>query len=245
MRLDLLAFGAHPDDADIGYGGTLHKMVRKGYRVGIVDLTNGERGTRGTPESRKTELQEAAKILGLAVREGLGIPDTEVRVCREFQVRVAEVIRRFKPRTVLLAPNDGRHPDHTAAERLTFEGCYFAGLKNFDRGLAGLEPHRPFKVLRLHHWRMNSRPSFVVDISDELETKIRAVMAFRSQFQPSEPQEAQTEPPGWLRTGSMDEWLRSRARAYGALIGKPYGEGFVQTEVFEVDDLVTLPVRSM
>lgn len=239
MPLDLLAFGAHPDDADIAYGGTLRKMVKKGYKVGICDLTGGERGTRGTAETRRQELASAAGILGLAVREGLGIPDTQVAVTRENQIKVAQIVRTLRPRTVLLAPNDLRHPDHTAAERLTFEGCYFAGLRNFDERLTPLEPFRPFKVLRAHRWREAPPVSFVVDITDEMDDKVRAILAFRTQFPPDEKQG-----PG-LRRGSMEDWVRSRARYYGMLIGKTYGEGFVQTETFEVDDVVTLPVPSM
>jgi bacillithiol biosynthesis deacetylase BshB1 len=239
MPLDLLAFGAHPDDADIAYGGTLRKMAKKGYKVGVCDLTGGERGTRGSRESRQQELAVAAEILGLTTRRNLEIPDTQVAVTRENQLKVIRLIRELKPRTVLLAPNDERHPDHTAAERLTFEGSYFAGLTNFDESLTDLEAHRPFKVLRVHGWRSLTKPSFIVDISDELEDKIAAVKAFTTQFPHDE------ERKDRLRDVEIEDWLRSRARYYGMIIGKKYGEAFIQREVFEVDDLITMPVRSM
>lgn len=236
MKLDVLAFAAHPDDADIAVGGTLARMAKMGYKVGVVDLTRGERGTRGTAETRARELQEAARLLGLAVRDNLDIGDTMVSITRPNQVKVVEAIRKYRPATVILAPNDMRHPDHTNAERLTFEGCYFAGLKNFEG--AG-EPYRPGKILQVHRFRDGGRPTFVVDISETFETKLAAVAAFASQFPPEEGR------PGLVSFNELRERLTIRARWYGMMIGKKYGEGFVQQEVMEVDDIVKLPVRSI
>lgn len=232
MKLDILGFAAHPDDADIAYGGTLLKMAQKGRSVGICDLTGGERGTKGTAETRKVELGNAAKILQLATRENLGIPDTRVVLSRENQVKVATAVRKFRPQVVLLAPNDQRHPDHTHAERLCWEGCYFAGLKNFE---AEGEPFRPHKVLRVHRLKDYSKPSIVVDITDQIDRKIEAVLAFETQF----PKTAAGD------RMHISDWIRKRSGYYGALIGKAYGEAFMHDEVMLVDDLMSLPVASM
>jgi bacillithiol biosynthesis deacetylase BshB1 len=235
MKLDILGFAAHPDDADIAYGGTLLKMALKGHKVGICDLTGGERGTRGTAETRKAELTRAAQILKLETRENLGIPDTKVVLSRENQIKVANAVRKFRPHVVILAPNDMRHPDHTHAERLCWEGCYFAGLKNFE---AEGEPFRPHKVLRVHRLKDYSKPSIILDITDQIEQKIEAVLAFETQFPPPKPGE---------KTDRLfiADWIKKRAGYYGALIGKPYGEAFMHDEVMMVDDLTTLPVASM
>jgi bacillithiol biosynthesis deacetylase BshB1 len=235
MKLDILAFAAHPDDADISYGATLLKMSQAGYKVGVCDLTAGERGSRGTAETRKTELARAASILQLAARENLGIGDTMVASTRENQVKVAAIVRRFRPHVVILAPNDQRHPDHTNAERLTFEGCFFAGLTNFE---AEGEAYRPFKVLRPHRFKDASKPNLIVDVSAQIEKKIEAVLAFKTQF-------PAPGPGVKYDRDRMAQWLRQRAGYYGALIGKPFGEGFVQDEPLEVDDLTKLPVASM
>jgi bacillithiol biosynthesis deacetylase BshB1 len=235
MKLDILGFAAHPDDADIAYGGTLLKMAQKGRSVGIVDLTRGERGTRGTAETRQAELNRAAGILKLAVRDNLGIPDTQVGLNRENQVKVASAVRKYRPHVVILAPNDLRHPDHTHGERLCWEGCYFAGLKNFE---ADGDPHRPFKVLRVHRLKDYSKPSLVIDISEQIDAKIEAVLAFETQF----PVPKEDQKPERL---FIADWIRKRAGYYGALIGKPYGEAFAHDEVMTVDDLMSLPVASM
>lgn len=236
MTVDILGFAAHPDDADIAYGGTLLKMALKGHKVGICDLTGGERGTKGTAHTRKVELDNAARILQLTCRENLQIPDTKVVLNRENQIKVANVVRRLRPKVVILAPNDMRHPDHTHAERLCWEGCYFAGLKNFE---ADGEPYRPFKIVRVHRLKDYTKPSIILDITETIEKKIEAVLAFETQFPRTAAPEQQ------IQRMNIADWIRKRAGYYGALIGKQYGEAFMHDEVMEVDDLTKLPVASI
>ncbi len=227
MALDLMAFAAHRDDIEITCGGTLIRMAEKGYSVGACDLTQGEAGTLGSAEERKAESEEAARIMGLAVRVNCELPDAGVFNVREYQARVVEVLRRYRPRAVILPGFEQRHPDHRVTPQLVFDACFFSGLRKFGAG----EPHRPRKILYCHGAMYEDRrPTFVVDVTAQMEKKVAAVLAYRSQF--PEPER-------------MAEWLRSRARTYGMLVGCTYGEGFIQREVMQVDDVVTLPVASM
>lgn len=237
MNVDIIAFGAHPDDVEIGCGGTLARTASKGYKVGIIDLTRGERGTKGTKETRETESANSSKILSLAVRENLDIPDTMVSTSIEFRSRVIKALRTYRPKTVILPANDHRHPDHTAAERLVFESCYLSGLVNYD---APLDAFRPSKILKIHHHRQQHKPTFVVDITDFLETKLKAIEAYSSQF----PREDKTQ-VGLQKLGDVREWITSRARYYGMLVGKKYGEGFIQDEMMLVDDITKLDVPTI
>jgi bacillithiol biosynthesis deacetylase BshB1 len=144
MKVDLLAIAAHPDDAELTSGGTLLKMAAAGYRTGVLDLTRGETGTRGTPETRLKEATRAAKIMRLAVRRNLGLPDAHLEIREEYKMAIAEVIRELQPRTVILPYWEGRHPDHYTAAQLGFEACFVAGLRNYP---LGGEAYRPFKIL--------------------------------------------------------------------------------------------------
>jgi bacillithiol biosynthesis deacetylase BshB1 len=227
MRLDLMAFAAHRDDIEITCGGTLIRMAEKGYSVGACDLTQGEMGTLGSAAERRAEAEEAARIMGLAVRVNCELPDAGVFNVREYQTRVMEVLRRYRPRTVLLPGFEQRHPDHRVTPQLVFDACFFSGLRKFGSG----EPHRPHKILYCHNATYEDRrPTFVVDVTAQMDKKVAAVLAYRSQF--PEPER-------------MAEWLRARARTYGMLVGCTYGEGFVQREVMQVDDVVALPVASI
>lgn len=226
MPLDLLAFGAHRDDVEITCGGTLLRMIEKGYRVGACDLSRGEMGTRGSAAERQAESEEAARIMGLAVRVNCGIPDSGVFNVREYQSRVIDVLREHRPRTVLLPGPEQRHPDHRETGRLVYDACYFAGLEKFGKGA----PHRPRKILYVHTGFEDRRPTFVVDVAAQMEKKIASVLAYRSQF----PEPDKTA-----------EWLRARARSYGLMIGAVYGEGFTQREAMQVDDVVELPAASL
>ncbi len=234
---DILAFGAHPDDVELTCGGTIIKMTSKGYRVGIVDLTRGERGTRGTPEIRKLEAEKAAKIMNLTLRKNLEIPDTGVSNTLEYRKKVIAVLREHHPKVVILPPNDMRHPDHTNAERLVFEACYFSGLKNFD---AQGEHFRPAKLLKLHHPKHQYKPTFVVDITHFFQKKLEAIAAHESQF----PSDDKTQ-AGLFKIGDVREWITSKARYYGTLVGQPYGEGFIQDEMMQVEDITKLDVSSI
>lgn len=239
MKLDLLAFGAHPDDVEIGVGGTLIKSVSQGYKVGVVDLTRGDKGTRGSAEVREEECKNASKIMGLAVRESLSIPDTMVSVTRTNILKVVEVIRKYRPEVVMLPPDDKRHPDHTNANRLVFEACYLSGLKNLE---ASGEKHRPFKILNPHkaYTFEPAKPTFVVDVTSAFRKKLAAIMAYKSQF----PKGDKTR-VGRARLGEIEEWVEGIARYYGMMIGTRYGEGFVTRETVCIDDVVALKVASM
>jgi len=238
MKLDVLAIAPHPDDAELTCGGTLLKMAEAGYRTGILDLTQGEMGTRGTPEIRAREAARAAKILGVKLRRNLGLPDARLSVCDEFKTTIAEVIREFEPRTVILPYWQGRHPDHYTAATLGYEACFIAGLKNYP---LGGEAFRPFKVLYAAAYAI-AAPTFAVDITKQYERRRRAILAYASQFRP-----AKKEKPSKVAIplDRLEERMNLTARYYGRLIGVAYAEGFVVKEVMQVDDVVKMPVRSM
>jgi bacillithiol biosynthesis deacetylase BshB1 len=231
MPLDLLAFAAHRDDNEITCGGLLTKMAEKGYKVGACDLTQGEMGTLGSAADREAECAEASRIMGLSARINCQFPDAAVFNTRDYQNRVVEILREHRPKVVVLPGHEQRHPDHRITPQLVFDACFFAGLEKFGKGAK----HRPFKILYCHNIQFDERrPSFIVDISAQLEKKIAAVLAYKTQFPDAE---------------KMKEWLRARARTYGSMVGPfgglMYGEGYVQREVMQVDDVVTLPVQSI
>lgn len=238
MKLDVLAIAPHPDDAELTCGGTLLKMAEAGYRTGILDLTQGEMGTRGTPEIRAREAARAAKILGVKLRRNLGLPDARLRVCDEFKTAIAEVIRELEPHTVILPYWQGRHPDHYTAATLGYEACFIAGLKNYP---LGGDAFRPFKVLYAAAYAI-ATPTFAVDITKQYERRRRAILAYASQFRP-----AKKEKPSKVAIplDRLEERMNLTARYYGRLIGVAYAEGFVVKEVMRVDDVVKMPVRSM
>src|ERR1700731_4590210 len=180
MRLDLLAIAAHPDDVELTCGGTLIKMAERGYKTGILDLTAGEMGTRGTPETRAQEAARAAKFLKVKWRGTLGVPYSAVRASRQHKLRLAAVIRELRPKTVILPYWEARHPDHYHASTLGYEGCFLAGLKQLP--IEG-ESYRPFKILYSTAFA-EMRPTFVVDITEQYEQRRRAILAYGSQFRP-------------------------------------------------------------
>lgn len=226
MGLDLLAFAAHRDDIEITCGGLLIRMAGKGYKVGACDLTQGEMGTLGSAAERKAESEEATRIMGLAVRVNCELPDAGVFNIREYQARVVDVLREHQPRVVVLPGLEQRHPDHRITPQLVFDACYFAGLARFGKGTK----HRPHKILYGHTHFEDRKPTFIVDISAQMEQKIAAVLAYKTQFPDRE---------------KTVEWLRARSRGYGLMIGTTYGEGYTQREAMQVDDVVTLPVASI
>src|SRR5271165_5278779 len=180
MKLDILAIAAHPDDVELTCGGTLLKMAQRGYRTGILDLTAGEMGTRGTPETRAKEAALAAKILKVSWRGNLGVPDSDVQPSRQHKLRLAAVIRELRPRTVIIPYWEARHPDHYHASRLGYEGCFLAGLKQLP--IEG-EAYRPFKVLYATAFA-EVRPTFVTDITPYYDQRHKAILAYQSQFLP-------------------------------------------------------------
>ena len=196
--IDILALAAHRDDVEQTCGGTLLKMAERGRRTAILDLTRGEMGTRGTAADRAREAADAARILRVSWRGTLDLPDGRVENTWENRLKVAAVIRMLRPRVLILPYERGRHPDHYKASKLGYEACFLAGLKKLDEYS---EPHRPYKVIYSSLYA-NVTPSFVVDISAQLDKKIAAVLAYKTQFPD---------------TVKMTEWLRARARGYGFL----------------------------
>src|SRR5215472_1568496 len=238
MKLDLLAIAPHPDDVELTCGGTMIKMSEAGYRTGILDLTRGETGTRGTPETRLREAARAAKIMRAKVRRNLALPDAHLRVCDEYKAAIAEVIRELEPRTVILPYWEGRHPDHYAAARLGYEACFIAGLKAYP--LAG-EAFRPFKILYAAAYA-DVRPTIAVDITKQYDKRRDAILSYASQFRPVK--KARRSKVA-LPLDELEGRMNDTARYYGRMIGVKYAEGFIVKEVMQVDDLVRLPVRSM
>jgi bacillithiol biosynthesis deacetylase BshB1 len=238
-ELDLLAIAAHPDDVELSCGGTLTKAARAGYRVGILDLSCGEMASRGSVEERQREARRSAEIMGVQSRENLGLPDTGIVNTPETRLAVGAVIRRLRPAVVIAPapPPYGRHPDHRASAELIRDAVFIAGLRNAD---PSLPPHRPRKVIHTVAYREDYvKPTFVVDISDEFETKLQAVATFVSQFEGTT-QAGEVYP----NTDPLPELLRHHAAHYGSLIRVRYGEPFFTTETMRVDDVVALPVST-
>lgn len=233
--LDVLAIAAHPDDIEQTCGGALLRMADLGYRTGALDLTAGEMGTRGTPEERIRESKEAARILGLSFRENLRMPDARLENNIGLRMTLMAVIRRLKPRVVILPYWEARHPDHYHASALGFEASFLAGIARLDDQS---EPHRPFKLVYASMYA-NVAPSFVVDITPYFERRMESLFAYQSQYG-AHAAGAELFPP---REEIYDR-LRSIARFYGNLIGVKYGEPYVVRETMRVDDLVALGVRT-
>jgi bacillithiol biosynthesis deacetylase BshB1 len=239
MKLDLLAIAAHPDDVELTCGGTLLKAAERGYKTGILDLTAGEMGTRGTPETRLKESGAAARILRVTHRDNLRLPDAHLEVNDEYKLALARRIRALQPRTVILPYWEGRHPDHYTAARLGYEGCFLAGLKQLP--IEG-EPFRPFKIIYSTVYYREVRPTFVVDITRHFERRYRAILAYNSQFRPkTKDKKSKVDIP----LDRLHHEVNLIARYYGNMAGVEYAEPFLVKEVMQVDDVVTLPVRSI
>ena len=237
LELDVLSIAAHPDDTELTCGGTVIKTVEAGYRVGLLDLTAGESGTRGNAGLREREAAKAAKIMGLAHRENLLLPDAGLEDRRDYKLKIAQKIRELRPRTVILPYWEGRHPDHYTAGKIGYEACFYAGLARL--ALEG-RPHRPRKIIYSTLYVPSLRPTFVVDITAQFEKKLKAVLAYSSQF--SDRKDMQNLFPA---REDLRERVASLARHFGLMIGVRYGEPFVTTEVAGVEDIVKMPVRSI
>lgn len=233
---DILAIAAHRDDVEQTCGGTLLRMRARGLRTAILDLTQGEAGTRGTAEDRAREAADAARILGVQWREALDLPDGAIANTLENRVKIVRVLRMLRPRVVILPYWQARHPDHAIVASLGYEACFLSGLAKIDTGAA---PHRPFKIIYASLYA-DVRPSFVVDISPFIEQRHAALMAYRSQYA------NQTAGAGlFVAEEEIRERTYAEARHYGLLAGVKYGEPFVQKEVGLVDDLTLVPVQSL
>jgi len=254
LPLSILAIAAHRDDVEQTCGGTLLKAAQRRQRTGILDLTQGEMGTRGTAEDRAREAADAARILGVGWRRALDIPDGRVENTWENRLKVASVIRETRPRVVILPYWKGRHPDHYTCSVLGYEACFLAGLaklalssqpsaisKNSARSKTSVDlpPHRPFKIIYATLY-YDVRPAFVVDISEQFEKKFASIMAYKSQFSDQD-----VGKDIFPAHDEIRKRIDSMARYYGMLGGVVYAEPFVQKEVGLVDDLLTIPVKSI
>jgi bacillithiol biosynthesis deacetylase BshB1 len=238
MHLDLLAIAAHPDDVELTCGGTLLKMAQLGYKTGILDLTAGEMGTRGTPETRAREAAKATKLLSVKWRGTLAVPDSDVQPSRQHKLRLASVIRELRPKTVILPYWEARHPDHYHASTLGYEGCFLAGLKQLP--LEG-EPYRPYKILYSTAYA-DVRPIFIVDITAQYPQRHKAILAYSTQFGPKS---GSKRSKVFLAIDRLEDQMNQLARHYGEMIGVKYGEPFLQKELMSVNDVVKLDVRSI
>ena len=236
LPADVLAIAAHRDDVEQTCGGTLLRMAARGLRTAILDLTQGEAGTRGSAEERANEAAEAARLLGVSWREALDMPDGALENTFENRMKIVRVLRIVRPRVVILPYWQARHPDHGTAGTLGYEACFLSGLAKLETGTA---PHRPFKIVYASLYA-DVRPSFIVDITPFIEQRHAALMAYRSQYASQATGSGLFVPPEEIRERTFAE-----ARHYGLLAGVRYGEPFVQKEVGLVDDLTLLPVQSI
>jgi bacillithiol biosynthesis deacetylase BshB1 len=236
--VDLLAIFPHPDDAELGCGGTLAKTAAAGHRVGIVDLARGEMASRGTVELRAEEAQRAAKVLGVSVRENVGLPDAGLRNDPETREKLALVIRRLTPKVIIAPALEGRHPDHRVAAQLVRDACFIAGLAKVA---PQVPKHRPLKIIHcLTHRQDFVRPTFIVDISAELTLKLDAIRCYQSQFE-GLTQAGEVYPNG----EPLEAIIQHHAAYYGSLIRRQYGEPFFTTEMMAVDDIMSLDVSTL
>lgn len=255
QKLDYLAVAAHPDDIEITCGGLLIKAAKHGYKTGALDLTRGEMGTNGTEEDRSRELANAAKILGLAYRGNLELPDSAIEYSQVSKLKLAQVIRNTRPEIVILPHWAQRHPDHLACSRLGYDACFLSGLKKIE--LDG-EPHRPRKILYVSYFR-NTDYSFLVDISDFMRQKLDAIAAYVSQFGNSMNVQDIFEMGAdelWHRTRgekkeifhpgeTVFELLMTRNRALGQMVGVRFAEAYTVKEQILIENPLAMPVRSI
>jgi bacillithiol biosynthesis deacetylase BshB1 len=235
--VDILAIASHRDDVELTCGGTLIKHALKGHRTAIIDLTQGEMGTRGSAELRATEADAAAKVLGVATRRNLGLPDAGIENTPDTRRQLALLIRELRPRVVIAPAPRGRHPDHRVGSQLIRAACFVAGLAKLD---PASPPHRPLKVLHCIAYREDHvKPTFVVDISAEFETKLEAIKCYASQF------DGATQAGEVYPTGEpLYDVVRTQAAHYGSLIRCRYGEPFFTYETMRADDLLALEVST-
>ena len=240
QTVDMLAIAAHRDDVELTCGGTLAKATKAGHRVGILDLTAGEMGTRGDAATRAAEAERAAKTLGVMVRLNAGMRDAHLENNEASRGKIVELIRRTRPRVVILPFAVGRHPDHRIASELGRDACYLAGLAKYEPGKGGEAP-RPYKLLYALAYREDPvKPTFVVDISDVFETKMQAIRCYASQFDGAKAA-GEIHPTGQ----DLYELIRVQSAHYGSLIRRRYGEPFYTAETQEVDDVLQLGVQSI
>lgn len=238
MKLDILAIGAHPDDVELCASGTLLKHINKGYKVGILDLSRGELGTRGNAKLRMQEAAKATKIMGLAVRETLRMADGFFENNKEHQIEIIKILRKYRPDIVLGNAVSDRHPDHGRAGKLVADSCFYSGLIKIDTEVDG-NLQQPWRPKAVYHYIQDYyiTPNLVVDISEFYDKRVDAIMAYASQFH-SGKEAGEPETP--ISSPEFLEFLRGRSLNFGRLIGVRYGEGFTVNRAVGVEDLVKL-----
>ncbi len=237
MKLDILAIASHPDDVELSCSGTLAAHVAKGYKVGIVDLTRGEMGTRGTPDTRLKEAEEAAKVLKLAARENLGFEDVYFQDDKAHHLEIVKMIRKYQPEIILANAIRDRHPDHGKGASVVSKACFISGLRREETVLDG-EIQAPWRPKAVYHYIQNDyiQPDFVFDISDFWDIKLASIKAFRSQFYDP----GSSEPESFISKPGFLEFIEARGREFGHRIQVKYGEGFTVERMVGVEDLFHL-----
>lgn len=235
-NIDVLAFGAHPDDIELGCGGTLIKLSSAGHSIVLVDMTQGEMGTRGTVEIRQQEAAAAAMIIGAAGRENLGLEDGNIHITHKAKRKVVEIVRQYRPALVLIPYWKDRHPDHYRASELAYEGIFIAGLHRYKTRQAA---YRPTRLLYYMGWQ-EFKPSLIVDISAQLKRKMEAIYAYSTQFKPDD----NSYPPTRLSSCEYNRSIKQRTAYYGSLINKEHGEGFLIQGNIEAENLLDIEFSS-
>lgn len=236
-KLHILAIAVHPDDVELGCAGTLIKHAQKGQKIGVVDLTRGELGTRGTPELRLEEAQDAAKLMGLTVRENAGMRDGFFKNDEEHQLKLVQYIRKYQPDIVIANALDDRHPDHGRAGKLIADACFLSGLRKIATTLDGnsQQAWRPKRVFHIIQDRIHT-PDFMVDISDVFEQKMKAIQCYKSQFHDPN----SDEPMTYIATQGFLDQIKYRDALMGKQIGKQYAEGYTSVNITGIEDLDSL-----
>lgn len=245
--LDVLALAAHPDDVELCAGGTVCRLTGQGYRVGIVDFTRGELGSRGTPEGRMEEAERSSEILGLAARDNLGIPDGDIANTEANRRKVIEVVRRYRPSIVLINSLECRHPDHGNAAQLSIDAMYYAGLRMIETTGPEGRPQEPWRPNHVLHYMqaIEFEPTFVVDVTEVWEQRIAALQAFESQFFNPSYDPGEDEPETFISNPTFFEWIEGRARSYGYKVGATFGEPLLYRHgPVGVDDLMNVLARA-
>jgi len=237
MKVDILAIGSHPDDVELGCSGTIAKEISNGKRVGIIDLTRGELGTRGTAEIREKEANQAAEILKVSFRENLNFKDGFFKNDDEHQLKLIQVIRKYRPDFILCNAPDDRHIDHPKGAKLVVDACFLSGLEKIESTLEGnkQEPWRPNNIYHYIQWK-SLKPDFIVDISNHFKTKIKSVKAFKSQFYDGNETVHNTP----ISTKNFLDSIEYRARDLGRLTNVDYGEGFIAARIPLVENISEL-----
>lgn len=239
LKLDILVLPVHPDDAELGCAGTILKHLALGHKVGIVDLTRGELGTRGTAEIRDKESAKSAEILGLTIRENLALPDGFFENTKEHQLKVIEAIRKYQPEIVITNAYHDRHPDHGRANRLVEDAAFLAGLRRIETSING-QPQQEWRPKQLLHFIQDRyiQPDIIIDVTEYWDTKIASVLAFGSQFH--NPEWNEDEPQTYISSPEFIQVVEARAREFGKSIGARFGEGFTSRKILGVDNLFDL-----